>query len=120
MTPEDLVTKPWATDKIEHAKSIYKDGVYQAAIGIILTTRYINYTNLLFEKKGGKTEVVEKRILELIDDANEKTLLTEDLIFNLIKTLSVKHSARMRKLLSYPKVIQKLRSWLILLKEHGY
>ena len=108
VTPEEMVTKNWAQLKPQIESMVYDKEHYRADIASILTTRLMNYTNILFEKKGGNTDQVVTRILELIDEKNEKLLLSEDLIFNLIKTLSIKHPTRVKKLLTNPKIIKKL------------
>lgn len=51
-------------------------------------------------------DIVVDRILKFID--NEKTLLTEDLIFTLVKTLNKKYPTRCNKLLLNPKIVTKL------------
>lgn len=107
-TPESLVNKPWAMLKTELENCIYSGTQYRADIASILSTRFLNYVNLLFENKKSDTTTVINRILDFIDDKNEKILLSEDLIFNLIKNLSVKHKVRCAKLLSNPKVMKKL------------
>mgnify|MGYP003305170558 CR=1 FL=1 len=60
----------------------------------------------MFEKGGTKTEPITNRILDIID--NKKILFSEDLIFNLIKTLHKKYPKRCNKLLTNPKIISKL------------
>lgn len=108
MTPEDLVTKSWSSVKDSLEKCLYDGQNYRADIASVMSTRFLNYVNILFSKKGSKTEPVIERILDLIDDKNEKVLLTEDLIFNLIKTIATKYPLRTKKLLSNPKVAKKL------------
>lgn len=108
VTPEEMVTKNWTSLKSELEKSLYDGTQYRADIASILTTRFLNYVNILFSKKEAKTEDVVKRILEFIDEKNEKILLSEDLIFNMIKTLAVKYPTRTKKLMANPKIIKKL------------
>ena len=108
VTPEEMVTKNWSHLKSDLEKCLYDGEQYRADIASILTTRFLNYVNILFDKKGGKTDDVVKRILEFIDEKNEKILLSEDLIFNMIKTLAIKYPTRTKKLMANPKIIKKL------------
>ncbi|MGL5561706.1 MAG: hypothetical protein ACRDCN_03660 [Tannerellaceae bacterium] len=107
ISPEDLINKKWSTVKPILEDVLYDNGVYRADIASIITTRFINYTSMTFSKKGAKTEPIAERILDLIDD-NDKILLSEDLIFNLIKNITTSHPTRTKKLLLNPKVIKKL------------
>ena len=105
VTPENMVNMTWDKLEKELLDCIYDGDNYRADIASILSTRFINYTQILFEKKDGKTDPVVNRILELIDEKNEKMLLSEDLIFNLIKTISTKYPQRTKKLITNPKSV---------------
>jgi hypothetical protein len=105
-TPEVLVTQKWETLKPKLETLLYDNNRYRPDLASILSTRFCNYSLMLFEKKGTKTDVVVDRILDIID--NEKILFSEDLIFNLIKTLNNKYPARCNKMLMNPKIIKKL------------
>lgn len=106
MDPESMLLKGWETVKKDLEAQIYDGAKYRADIASILSTRFLNYTLLYFGTKGAKTDVAVKRILEFID--NEKLLLSEDLIFNLIKTLNKNFPERCNKLLMNPKVIKQI------------
>lgn len=106
ISPEELVTGTWATVKKKLVACIYDNEKYRADIASVITTRFINYTSLMFDNKSLKTDVVVKRILELVEE--EKILLTEDLLYNLIKTITVKYPARSKKLITNPKIIKKI------------
>lgn len=110
ITPEQLVYGKWGAVKKELEAILYDSNGYRASIASMMSTRFINYVNIQFEKKGKdvKTEDIVNRILELIDESNEQILLSEDLIFNMIKTLAVKHPVRMKKLIANPKVAKRL------------
>lgn len=108
ITPEEMVTKNWSHLKGELERCLYDGERYRADIASMLTTRFLNYVEVMFNKKGAKTEDVVTRILEMVDEKNEKVLLSEDLIFNMIKTLAVKYPARTKKLMANPKIIKKL------------
>lgn len=105
-TPEVLVTQKWDTLAPKLEALLYEKDVYRPDLASILSTRFCNYSLMLFEKKGTKTDVVVDRILEIID--NKKILFSEDLIFNLIKTLNKMYPARCNKMLMNPKIIAKL------------
>lgn len=106
ITPEDLVTKDWKTVQKDLENQLYDGSNYRADIASVITTRFVNYSLVYFEKKGNKTDVVTNRILDIVD--NNKTLLSEDLIFSLVKTLNKKYPGRCNKLLMNPKLAKKL------------
>lgn len=106
LTPEELITKDWKYVKHELEKCLYDGKNYRADIGSIITTRFINYSLHYFSKKGSKTDLVINRILDLID--NDQVLLTEDLIYNLARTLNDKYPVKCNKLLLNPKILSKL------------
>lgn len=108
VTPEDMVTMSWDKLEKELERCVYDGDSYRADIASILSTRFINYTQVLFEKKDGKTDPVVNRILELIDEKNEKMFMSEDLIFNLIKTISTKYPQRTKKLITNPKIVKRI------------
>lgn len=106
ISPEDLVLKSWDYIKQELEDQLYDGDEYRADIASVITTRFINYSLLYFEKEGAKSSVIIDRIIDIVD--NKKTLLTEDLIFSLIKTLNNKYPVRCNKLLLNPKIIKRL------------
>lgn len=111
VSPHDLINMKWKVLKPRLEECLYEDGKYRADVASVLTTRFINYTNVAFEKKTIESGVVCDRILDFIENAekeNGKTIFTEDLTFNLIKTLVVNHKTRMSKLLKNPKIAKKL------------
>ena len=105
-TPDTLVTQKWDTLGPKLEALLYESGRYRPDLAAILSTRFCNYSLTLFEKKGTKTDPIVNRILEIID--NPTILFSEDLIFNLIKTLHKKYPARCNKMLMNPKIIKKL------------
>lgn len=107
--PEDMLFDKWDTVSKKLDKCIYsgENGSYRADIGATLTTRFINYIQNYFDTdKDADTTVVCNRILEIIN--NDKTLLAEDLVFNLIRNLVGKYPTRTNKLLMNPKVMEKI------------
>lgn len=106
MDPDTMLNKDWDYVKGELTKQVYDGTLYRADIAAVLTTRFCNFVNLFFERKGSKTEIAVDRILKIVD--SDKMLLSEDLIFNLIKTLYKNHPTRINKLLLNPKITKKL------------
>lgn len=107
--PEDMLFDKWDTVSRKLDNCIYsgEDNSYRADIGATLTTRFINYIQNYFDTdKNADTTVVCNRILEIIN--NDKTLLAEDLVFNLIRNLVGKYPTRTNKLLMNSKVMQKI------------
>lgn len=106
VTPKEMLTMGWDTLKEQLTRCLYDGENYRADIGNILSTRFLNYVEYYFSQPSCKSDVVIKRMLEFIDV--ETTLLSEDLIFHLIKNLTTKYPQRTNKLLMNPKVISKL------------
>lgn len=106
LSPEDLVTKDWNYVKGVLEKQLYDGDKYRADIASVITTRFINYSIAYFRKPEAKTDIVINRILSIVE--NDKLLLSEDLIFNLVKTLNKNHPRKCSKLLLNPKLAQKL------------
>lgn len=104
--PESMLLKDWSYVKGELTKHIYDGESYRADIASTLSLRFLNFCLLYLSKKGNKMEVVSDRILKFIE--NDKVLLTEDLLFNLIKTLNKTYPGRCNKLLLNPKIASKL------------
>jgi hypothetical protein len=103
-----MVELSWTALKTKLNSMVYDSNGYRADIASILTVRFINYVNLAFERKEAKSEDVVNRILDFINPENEKTYLTEDLFFNLIKTIMTKHPQRTKKLKMNPQIIKRI------------
>ena len=106
LSPEDLVQKDWSYVKGILSSQLYDGDKYRADIASVITTRFVNYSLLYFSKGNSKTDVVTNRIIDIVE--NDKLLLTEDLIFSLVKTLNKKYPGRCNKLLLNPKLAKKL------------
>lgn len=106
ISPEDLIQKDWNYVKNALSSQIYDGNNYRADIASIITTRFVNYSLKYFGTKGAKTDKVVDRLIEIVD--NEKLLLTEDLIFSLVKTLNKNYPGRCNKLLLNPKLAKRL------------
>ena len=106
LSPEDLIHKDWAYVKGVLEKQLYDDDNYRADIASIVTTRFVNYSLKHLEQKGNSIDPISDRILKIVD--NDKQLLSEDLLFNLIKTLNKKFPGRCNKLILNPKIAKRL------------
>ena len=105
-SPEDLINKDWNDIKKTLESQLYDKDKYRADVASVITTRFINYSLLYLSQSGSKMDIIIDRILKIVD--NEKLLLTEDLIFSLIKTLNKYYPGKCSKLLLNPKVAKKL------------
>lgn len=106
LSPEDLIEKDWEYVRRVLVNQLYDGDHYRADIGAVITTRFINYSLNYLSKSGAKTDTITNRLLNIIE--NDKVLLTEDLLFSLIKTLNNKYPGKCNKLLLNPKVAKKL------------
>jgi hypothetical protein len=108
VSPKEMIDLSWTALKTKLNSMVYDSNGYRADIASILTVRFINYVNLAFERKEAKSEDVINRILDFINPENEKSYLTEDLFFNLIKTIMTKHPQRTKKLKMNPQIIKRI------------
>ena len=118
VTPEDMLMKPWSTVKTQIKNCVYDDnGNYRPDVASVLHTRLLNYSLYYFEQKGAKTEVVQDRLLELIDAPDEVNakgekigcmLFSEDFLFDIIRTLMKKFPTRTNKFMLNKKIRSKV------------
>lgn len=107
ITPKDLLFEEWDKCKRKMIKCVYdSNNNYHPEIASILATRLLNYTLKYFSEKDSKIDVVETRFIEIIE--SDKMLFSEDLIFNVVKTLVVKNPGKMNKLLLKPQIRSKV------------
>lgn len=78
-------------------KCVYDGDKYRPEIASVLATRLLNYSVLYLSQKGSKTNVVQDRLLEIIE--SKEKLFSEDLIFHVTKTLVTKFPTKTNKLL---------------------
>lgn len=118
VSPEDMLMKPWSTVKTQIKNCVYDDnGNYRPDVASVLHTRLLNYSLYYFEQKGAKTEVVQDRLLELIDAPDEVNakgekigcmLFSEDFLFDIIRTLMKKFPTRTNKFMLNKKIRSKV------------
>ena len=111
ISPEDLLLQKWDTVKPKIEKCVYDGNDYHPEIAAVLSTRLLNYSLKHLGTKGTKSQPVQERLIELVENSNdkdEKMLFSEDLLFNIIKTVVAKHSPQMNKLLLNPQIRKKI------------
>ena len=106
LSPKEMLMSGWDTLKVQLTNCLYDGDNYRADIANVLSTRFLNYVEFYFDQPNCKSDVVIKRMLDFID--SDVVLLSEDLIFHLVKNLTTKYPQRTNKLLMNPKVISKL------------
>lgn len=111
ITPEEMLSLPWEKCYENLKDNLYDKEGYRADVACILTLRFMNYINNYFKDPkltGNKSTTVNERILKLIH--SEEKLLSEDLLFALVKHLCTNFRQRCAKLLTDPKVIETVVS----------
>lgn len=107
ISPKDMLTEKWETVYPKIKKCVYdeKDN-YKPAVAAILQTRLLNYSMYYFDQKGSKTELVYDRLLDILHA--KEMLFSEDIIFNIIKTLCVKYPQRTNKWMLNTEIRKKI------------
>lgn len=105
IAPEELVLGNWETVKRKLLDQLYDDDNYRADIAHVITTRFINFSSKWLEDKKDIKAIID-RILEIIDA--DKQLLSEDLLFSLVKTLNKEYPRQCSKMILNPKIAKKL------------
>lgn len=96
ISPKDILLGKWDDIYPRIKKCVYDEqGNYKPAVAAILQTRLLNYSMYYFDQRGNKTEPVQDRILEILN--SPEMLFSEDILFNIIKTLCVKYPNRTNK-----------------------
>ena len=102
INPKDMLLDEWKSVSARIRNVVYDGDKFRSDISSVLAIRFLNYVDLYFDQPNANSDVVNKRVLELV--SSEKVLLTEDIVFKLIKTLVSKHPKRTTKLLTNDKV----------------
>lgn len=102
ISPEDLLFGDWKEIYPQIKNSVYNEDQYRPDIAAILHTRLLNYSDYYLSKKDSDVHVVTERLLEIVH--SKVKLFDDDLIFNIIKTLFQKYSARMQKEIYNPEI----------------
>lgn len=107
VSPKDMLTEKWDTVQPKIKKCVYDDkGNYKPSVAAILQTRLLNYSLYYWGQTGAKTQPVIDRLLEILN--SQDVLFSEDIIFNIIKTLATKFPARMNKAMLNNQIRQKV------------
>lgn len=107
---EEVVNGDWKVVKAKLLDNIYRNGQYDASVASTLTLRLSNYIEQYFSMGSdkAKSDKVIDRLIDLCTTNDEKILLSEDLLFRLIKHLNATYPQRCRKMLKYPQITKKL------------
>lgn len=105
ISPEELVLGNWEGVRRKLSSQLYDDDNYRADIASVITTRFINFADNWLENKNDVNVIID-RIINIID--NDKQLLSEDLLFSLIKTLNSKYKRQCQKMVLNPKIVKRL------------
>ena len=104
--PKDMLMQKWETVEPKIYDCVHDGERFKPEIASILAIRLLNYILFYFSQKGTKENVVQDRLLEFID--NPRKLLSEDLLFHIIKTVIAKFPSRTSKLLLNSKIRSKI------------
>lgn len=105
ISPDELVLGEWDSVKRKLKSQLYDDDNYRADIANVITTRFINFSSNWLENKKD-IKVIIDRILDIID--SDKQLLSEDLLFSLVKTLNIQYPRQCSRMILNPKIAKKL------------
>ena len=95
ISPKDMLLEKWDTVYPKIKKCVYEaNGDYRPSVASVLQTRLLNYSMFYFDNKG-KSEVVYDRLLEILNA--KEMLFSEDIVFNIIKTLCTNYPTRTQK-----------------------
>lgn len=106
VSPSDMLKQKWEIVEPLIYDCVYQEGHFRPEISAVLTQRLVNYVLFYFSQKGSKENVVQDRLLEIIN--NERKLFSEDLLFYFIKTIISEYPARTGKLLTDTKIRSKI------------
>lgn len=96
VAPKDMLMEDWKVVYPKIKKAVYDEqDNYKPAVAAILQTRLLNYTDYYFNQKGSDTKKAVDRLLDIMHAP--EMLFSEDIIFNIIKTLATKYPTRMQK-----------------------
>lgn len=105
ISPEDMVFGEWDKVSKRMYECVYDDnGNYKPSVASILHTRFLNYSMFHLGKKGSDTDPITNRLGEIINGYKDKPLFTNDLMYNIIKTMVVAYPTRMNKMMMNSKI----------------
>lgn len=96
VSPKDMLMEKWDTIYPKIKKCVYdSNGDYRPSVAAVLQTRLLNYSEVYFNQKNSKTDIVYDRLLDILHA--KEMLFEEDIVFNIIKTLCTKYKQRTQK-----------------------
>lgn len=98
VSPKDMLLEKWDVVYPKIKKAVYDESQnYKPTVAAVLQTRLLNYTDVYFSQKGSDSKTAIDRLLEIMHAP--EMLFSEDIVFNIIKTLATKYPQRMQKAL---------------------
>lgn len=111
ITPKRMISGVWKEVLPELKDCLYTDDEYRADIASVLTIRLINYVENRFasncEKK--ESDQIINRLTELCL-FKEYTLLTEDLMWKMLRDLNTNYRSKCTKLMTNPEITLRIKS----------
>lgn len=106
VSPKDMLIQKWETVEPRIHDCVFDKDRFKTEIASILAIRLLNYIMFYFSQAGAKQDIVQDRLLEFIE--NPRKLLSDDLLFHIIKTVIGKYPAKTTKLLINSKIRSKV------------
>lgn len=107
-----MLLKPWNDIEPKIRSCVYdSSGKYRPDIAAVLHTRLLNYSMYYFKQTGSKTDVVQNRLIELIEASKDKStmLFGEDSLFDIIRTLMKYYPTRTNKFMLVKTIRDKVK-----------
>ena len=106
VSPQDMLMQKWDSVEPRIYDCVHDGERFKTEIASILAIRLLNYIMFYYSQPGGKESVVQDRLLDFIE--NPRKLLSDDLLFHIIKTAISKYPARTTKLMANSKIRNKI------------
>lgn len=106
VSPKDMLMQKWETVEPKIYDCVYDGDRMKTEIASILALRLLNHIMFYFSQPGVKESVVQDRLLDFIE--NPRKLLSDDLLFHIIKTVVGKYPSRTGKLMLNSKIRAKV------------
>lgn len=106
VSPKDMLMQKWETVEPKIYDCVYDGDRMKTEIASILALRLLNHIMFYFSQTGVKESVVQDRLLDFIE--NPRKLLSDDLLFHIIKTVVGKYPSRTGKLMLNSKIRAKV------------
>lgn len=93
ISPQDIFNLEWKTAKEKLLDCLYdSNDNHRTNIAYLLSVRMLNYLDKSFRENNIKSDVVCKRIEEIM--TNDKLLFSQDIMYSMIKTICNNHKAK--------------------------